>query len=126
MARTLDNSGPAAARGATGARLFRGEGKLTDLRTVEFLGEQLVARRAVVIANGSTAVIPPIPGLDTVEFWTNRQAAIPREMPARSEEHTSELQSLAYLVCRLLLEKKNCYFSAAARSFCRCSRATSY
>src|SRR2546425_8949202 len=28
-------------------------------------------------------------------------------VPARSEEHTSELQSLAYLVCRLLLEKKN-------------------
>src|SRR2546425_9587057 len=27
-------------------------------------------------------------------------------LPARSEEHTSELQSLAYLVCRLLLEKK--------------------
>src|SRR2546423_11903987 len=29
-----------------------------------------------------------------------------REAWARSEEHTSELQSLAYLVCRLLLEKK--------------------
>src|SRR5205823_7405953 len=28
------------------------------------------------------------------------------EKVARSEEHTSELQSLAYLVCRLLLEKK--------------------
>src|SRR2546425_2906989 len=28
------------------------------------------------------------------------------EQRARSEEHTSELQSLAYLVCRLLLEKK--------------------
>src|SRR2546425_2472025 len=28
------------------------------------------------------------------------------ELGARSEEHTSELQSLAYLVCRLLLEKK--------------------
>src|SRR6266404_6689239 len=27
-------------------------------------------------------------------------------IPKRSEEHTSELQSLAYLVCRLLLEKK--------------------
>src|SRR5947199_3588142 len=27
---------------------------------------------------------------------------------ARSEEHTSELQSLRHLVCRLLLEKKNC------------------
>ena len=35
-----------------------------------------------MIANGSTAVIPPIPGLDTVDFWTNRQAAIPRELPA--------------------------------------------
>src|SRR5229473_520875 len=29
-----------------------------------------------------------------------------RESRPRSEEHTSELQSLAYLVCRLLLEKK--------------------
>src|SRR5687767_15545530 len=28
------------------------------------------------------------------------------ELHQRSEEHTSELQSLAYLVCRLLLEKK--------------------
>src|SRR2546425_8095637 len=34
------------------------------------------------------------------ESWTH-----PRLRP-RSEEHTSELQSLAYLVCRLLLEKK--------------------
>src|SRR5215217_8624318 len=29
-----------------------------------------------------------------------------RDPPARSEEHTSELQSRQYLVCRLLLEKK--------------------
>src|SRR2546425_9606468 len=29
----------------------------------------------------------------------------------RSEEHTSELQSLAYLVCRLLLEKKKKYYT---------------
>src|SRR2546425_1283691 len=35
---------------------------------------------------------------------------------ARSEEHTSELQSLAYLVCRLLLEKKkNVKYSTATR-----------
>src|SRR2546425_9517405 len=32
--------------------------------------------------------------------------ASPTKTNARSEEHTSELQSLAYLVCRLLLEKK--------------------
>src|SRR2546425_1239283 len=35
-----------------------------------------------------------------------RAIAEPRELDRRSEEHTSELQSLAYLVCRLLLEKK--------------------
>src|SRR2546425_7900346 len=35
-------------------------------------------------------------------------AVDPADFPLeRSEEHTSELQSLAYLVCRLLLEKKN-------------------
>src|SRR2546425_5270069 len=32
--------------------------------------------------------------------------AHPSSIDERSEEHTSELQSLAYLVCRLLLEKK--------------------
>src|SRR2546425_5645198 len=32
----------------------------------------------------------------------------------RSEEHTSELQSLAYLVCRLLLEKKKTIFKPEA------------
>src|SRR3989441_9346773 len=34
-------------------------------------------------------------------------AGVDPRTPQRSEEHTSELQSLAYLVCRLLLEKKN-------------------
>src|SRR3712207_7037265 len=33
--------------------------------------------------------------------------AASRKRPVRSEEHTSELQSRQYLVCRLLLEKKN-------------------
>src|SRR5262245_65304752 len=37
-----------------------------------------------------------------------RVRAVPRALPSRprSEEHTSELQSLRHLVCRLLLEKK--------------------
>src|SRR2546425_7943824 len=38
------------------------------------------------------------------EPWENHES-MPDEK-RRSEEHTSELQSLAYLVCRLLLEKK--------------------
>ena len=81
MARDLDDSRPAAAVEATGAKLVRGEGKLIDPRTVEVGGERLVARKAVVVANGGTALIPPIPGLDKVDFWTNRQATLPRELP---------------------------------------------
>src|SRR2546425_4450485 len=37
-------------------------------------------------------------------IWPNQKVVI--RITTRSEEHTSELQSLAYLVCRLLLEKK--------------------
>jgi pyruvate/2-oxoglutarate dehydrogenase complex dihydrolipoamide dehydrogenase (E3) component len=81
MARNLDDSRPAAAVEATGARLVRGEGTLIDPHTVEVGGDQFFARRAVVIANGSTAAIPPIPGLDKVHYWTNRQAAVPAELP---------------------------------------------
>src|SRR2546425_7764921 len=57
---------------------------------------------------------PPLPG--SGDPWRQRhRARWPPAGPAptrrgarstRSEEHTSELQSLAYLVCRLLLEKK--------------------
>src|SRR3712207_7603000 len=42
--------------------------------------------------------------------WLTLVRAMPRfcsRMTPRSEEHTSELQSRQYLVCRLLLEKKN-------------------
>src|SRR3712207_7161269 len=46
-------------------------------------------------------------GVDRVERVLPDRAADPR-----SEEHTSELQSRQYLVCRLLLEKKNRYVAA--------------
>src|SRR5687767_15226023 len=47
------------------------------------------------------------------QLWRELEAAssdtarLRIQLDLRSEEHTSELQSLAYLVCRLLLEKKN-------------------
>src|SRR2546425_2224491 len=66
-----------------------------------------VCRVSEKSASVSTPV-PPVPGASrnvgpTWKFW-----ALLNENPGdhvRSEEHTSELQSLAYLVCRLLLEK---------------------
>src|SRR3712207_8581744 len=46
--------------------------------------------------------------------------ALPRRgaPPCRSEEHTSELQSRQYLVCRLLLEKKNMNFFRSEEHKC--------
>src|SRR3712207_8950550 len=44
-----------------------------------------------------------VPGRDVGEFGGDGTRA---EIQGRSEEHTSELQSRQYLVCRLLLEKK--------------------
>src|SRR5262245_64880955 len=67
----------------------------------------------------TAAGVPPgrsIDDLDRAELSRNIEAVGPghRDRPAdeldhrkrRSEEHTSELQSLRHLVCRLLLEKK--------------------
>src|SRR3989441_7965978 len=53
-----------------------------------------------------------VPGIDEAKFREQAELtkktcpACSRNFASRSEEHTSELQSLAYLVCRLLLEKK--------------------
>src|SRR2546423_2437206 len=44
--------------------------------------------------------------LGWLERWLNLKPVVTNYSVVRSEEHTSELQSLAYLVCRLLLEKK--------------------
>src|SRR5947199_763406 len=53
-------------------------------------------------ASGCTS--PPRPPAPTACPPTRSSPAV---SPCRSEEHTSELQSLRHLVCRLLLEKKN-------------------
>src|SRR3712207_8709298 len=50
-----------------------------------------------------------VPGMDEADFKEAAQAAkegCPVSKALRSEEHTSELQSRQYIVCRLLLEKK--------------------
>src|SRR5205823_7242015 len=52
----------------------------------------------------SSQVTPPDESLTAITF---APASVNSRAAMRSEEHTSELQSLAYLVCRLLLEKKN-------------------
>src|ERR1039458_10700185 len=74
---------------------------------------------AVEVAPKSAAGSPPngeivvsVRGLTKVfkDFWNRPKARAVDNVDfevRRSEEHTSELQSLRHLVCRLLLEKKN-------------------
>src|SRR3989441_7983848 len=59
-----------------------------DLTEIPGIGEDLAEKIAEIVGTGALKL--------------HRQLAA----KLRSEEHTSELQSLAYLVCRLLLEKK--------------------
>src|SRR2546425_2413788 len=56
-------------------------------------------------ASASASAGPPWSALMMIRKVATPPAAA-SAMKSRSEEHTSELQSLAYLVCRLLLEKK--------------------
>src|SRR2546425_3087212 len=59
-----------------------------------------IERRGKKVPNVALAAVP----LDLAPVL--KESLFDRGEVERSEEHTSELQSLAYLVCRLLLEKK--------------------
>jgi dihydrolipoamide dehydrogenase len=64
-----------------GIALVRGHGRLMGEREVQVGEETLTARLAVVIATGTKAGIPPIPGLREAEPWTNREATTARSAP---------------------------------------------
>src|SRR3712207_7179397 len=56
----------------------------------------------------------------------DHQTPLPRVAATRSEEHTSELQSRQYLVCRLLLEKKSSKRQSPHSTPTRANRSKGY
>jgi pyruvate/2-oxoglutarate dehydrogenase complex dihydrolipoamide dehydrogenase (E3) component len=66
-----------------GLTLVRGHARLEGERRVRVGDDTLEARRAVVLAAGSTAVIPPIDGLADASPWTNREITNAKEVPQR-------------------------------------------
>jgi pyruvate/2-oxoglutarate dehydrogenase complex dihydrolipoamide dehydrogenase (E3) component len=66
-----------------GIALVRGRGRLDGERRVRVGDDLLTARRAIVVATGSSAAIPPIDGLRELDPWTNRQATTAKEPPRR-------------------------------------------
>ena len=63
--------------------LVRGHGEIDGERRVRVGDEVLVARRAVIVASGSTAALPPVPGLADALPWTNREATVAHDVPGR-------------------------------------------
>ena len=63
--------------------VVREPGRLDGERRVRAGDETLVARRAVVVATGSSPLIPPIDGLREAEPWTNRDATTAKAVPGR-------------------------------------------
>ncbi|MBE8476421.1 dihydrolipoyl dehydrogenase family protein [Streptomyces justiciae] len=66
-----------------GVDLYRGHGRLTGPRTVTVGDKVLTARHAVAVCTGTRAVLPGLPGLDTVKPWTSREATSAKAAPGR-------------------------------------------
>ncbi len=82
MIHDLDDAHQVPWLAAHGITLHRGRGRIVGERRVQ-VGEDevLVARRGVIVATGSLAALPPVPGLAAAEPWTNRQATTAHAVP---------------------------------------------
>jgi dihydrolipoamide dehydrogenase len=73
---------------SAGIALYRGQGRISSDRVVEVTGADgattsLTARHAVVVATGSSALVPDVTGLREAAPWTSREAAAASEVPGR-------------------------------------------
>jgi pyruvate/2-oxoglutarate dehydrogenase complex dihydrolipoamide dehydrogenase (E3) component len=70
-----------------GIELVRGTARLAGERVVEVARDgssrRLTGHRAIVLATGTSAAVPPIPGLREIEPWDNRGATGAKELPVR-------------------------------------------
>ena len=79
----LDDTGQVPWLEDRGVTLVRGRGRLDGERRVVVEGEELIAQAAVIVATGSSALIPDIEGLRDARPWTNIEATTATEVPAR-------------------------------------------
>lgn len=64
-----------------GVTLFRGLASFVDDESVK-VGTQLISAKSFVIATGSIPKIPPIAGIETIPYWTPREATSCTELPS--------------------------------------------
>uniref|UniRef100_UPI002741EC5D FAD-dependent oxidoreductase n=1 Tax=Actinoplanes sp. RD1 TaxID=3064538 RepID=UPI002741EC5D len=73
---------------SAGITLYRGQGRIAAPRIVQVTGADgavttLTARHAVVVATGTSALVPGIEGLHDAKPWTSREAAAASKVPGR-------------------------------------------
>ncbi|HEX6238745.1 MAG TPA: NAD(P)/FAD-dependent oxidoreductase, partial [Acidimicrobiales bacterium] len=83
-----DDAGQVAWLDGAGGTLVRGHGRLAGERVVEVdqpggPTRRLAARRAVVVATGSSAAIPPIEGVREIRTWDSRDVTSAKDVPRR-------------------------------------------
>jgi pyruvate/2-oxoglutarate dehydrogenase complex dihydrolipoamide dehydrogenase (E3) component len=67
-----------------GAVCYRGDGRISDRGHVEVRHDDAthtLHAKNVVVAVGSFSRVPPVPGLEAIHVWTNREATLARELP---------------------------------------------
>lgn len=68
-----------------GVTVVTGEGEILAPTTPQEysvkVGEEIYTAPRLLLASGSETFVPPIPGLDTVEYWTSREALESKELP---------------------------------------------
>ncbi|HTJ74128.1 MAG TPA: NAD(P)/FAD-dependent oxidoreductase [Acidimicrobiales bacterium] len=83
MTSNWDDTGAAGWLADHKIELVRGAGRLAGERVVDVDGRRLTANVAVVLATGTSAAIPPIPGLRESQPWDNRSVTSAKEIPRR-------------------------------------------
>ncbi len=88
LASNWDDSGQVSWLEGAGVTLVRGHARLAGERVVEVeddngVVERFEATRAVILATGSSAAVPPIVGLADVAAWDSRDVTTAKEVPAR-------------------------------------------
>jgi pyruvate/2-oxoglutarate dehydrogenase complex dihydrolipoamide dehydrogenase (E3) component len=67
-----------------GASAYRGSARIVARGSVEVRHDDarhVLEARNVIVAVGSFSKVPPIPGLDAIDVWTNREATLARDLP---------------------------------------------
>ncbi|MGW6446220.1 dihydrolipoyl dehydrogenase family protein [Lentzea sp. NPDC055074] len=82
MVSSYDDAGGQSWAESAGIDVLRGHGSIAGPGTVA-VGDRTYTADHIVLATGSSAFIPPIPGLADLDVWTNREATGVQEIPRR-------------------------------------------